>query len=106
MLIFTEALTGVIYEIKLSYLDTIGETPISGKSLEKPSAENAPSIIAYNITEANPRLKQFHMDIAVHGDYLYYTDLKENGFSNHRPNHLDAVFSEGRTVRPSDLCKA
>ena len=27
---------------------------------------------------ADPRFKQFHMDIALHGDYMYFTDLKNN----------------------------
>ena len=74
VLYFTEALTGAIYEIELSAIDTIGETAWDQTKLD---GEN-PGIHKYNITAANPRFKQFHMDIALHGDYMYFTDLKNN----------------------------
>ena len=77
VLFFTEALTGVIYELTLSFLATIGADGIKGEALQAKTA----GITSYNITEANPRLKQFHMDIALHGDYLYFTDLKEHGLT-------------------------
>ncbi|CBY14574.1 unnamed protein product, partial [Oikopleura dioica] len=98
-LLFTEALSGIVYEIKLSKIDTISsEKGLSGQELQNIALdENDSSVTMYNISAAMPRVKQFQMDVETFGDYIYYADLKHNAVE--RINRK--VFKEtGKLDRP------
>jgi hypothetical protein len=104
ILFFTEALTGVIYEINLSALDKVS----ADSPWKFPAATGGTlpdGVVLFNITEANPRLKQFHMDIALHGDYLYFTDLKNNAIErfNHVAAKEDAKHLKIETYGPAEF---
>ena len=71
-LIFTEALSGIIYEIDLSYLDKI---PTGGLASDSLKAND--HVTLYNITEASSKTQRFHMDLTYYDDYIYFNDLKE-----------------------------
>lgn len=74
-LFFTEAMSGIIFKVPLGAISKIAkESPIVGSV----NLRSTPGVVAYNISDASVREKQFHMDLALHGDYLYFTDLKHN----------------------------
>ena len=66
-------MSGIIFKVPLGAISKIAkESPIVGSV----NLRSTPGVVAYNISDASVREKQFHMDLALHGDYLYFTDLK------------------------------
>lgn len=98
-MLFTEALSGIVYEVALSQIDTIPTTGgLTGQQLQALALDDSNnSVFMYNITAAMPRVKQFQMDVETYGDWIYYADLKHNAIE--RINR--ATFKEtGKLERP------
>ena len=62
VLLFTEALNGVIYEIDLGYLDTLPEFGKSADDIRKEKDH----VTVYNVTATNPKTQQFYMDVTLY----------------------------------------
>ena len=62
VLLFTEALSGVIYEVDLGYLDGLPDT---GKSADE-IRNDKDHVTVYNVTATNPKTQQFYMDVTLY----------------------------------------
>ena len=71
-MLFTEALSGVIYEVDLGYLDGLPDT---GKSADEIRTDKD-HVTVYNVTATNPKTQQFYMAVTlyeVHFDIFVQT---------------------------------
>ena len=62
VLLFTEALNGVIYEVDLGYLNDL---PKEGKSAQDLVGDKD-HVTVYNVTATNPKTQQFYMDVTLY----------------------------------------
>ena len=62
VLLFTEALNGVIYEVDLGYLNDL---PKEGKSAQDLIGDKD-HVTVYNVTATNPKTQQFYMDVTLY----------------------------------------
>ena len=62
VLLFTEALNGVIYEVDLGYLNDL---PKEGKSAQDLMGDKD-HVTVYNVTATNPKTQQFYMDVTLY----------------------------------------